>query len=126
MTKIVLDREQMKKCPFCHEIIRIEAVKCRFCAEFLDTKEAQAIQNAAAEKASGPVLFEGRPSLFALVGTGIKTAFFLLTGAVLMSWPIEELANRIFNIGLSDNLLDICRTYRVLAALGLWVSVTFF
>jgi hypothetical protein len=34
----------MKKCPFCAEEIQEEALKCRFCNEFLDGKAARDLQ----------------------------------------------------------------------------------
>jgi len=91
---------QTKQCLFCAETIQSEAIKCRFCGEFLSTNRAKATeadsspdtQSSKDEEQPYNVLFEGRPSLWAMAGAVLKSFLLLAVAIFLIVYPLEELS----------------------------------
>jgi len=118
---------QTKECPFCSETIRAAAVKCRFCGEFLNTDKAKALEAGTdpASQSTGDVgqsnkiLFQGRPSLWAMMGVGIRGLFFLVVAALLVAFPLENLSW----LELSDNQALAFGRYRIIAAIAIAILV---
>ena len=60
----------MKKCPFCSEEIQNEAIKCRYCGEFIVDKESEKIEQPVSEKKGGGSWFWGiMLIIFVTIGT---------------------------------------------------------
>ncbi len=114
-------RQRTKSCPYCAEEIRYEAVKCRFCGEFLHARNAGEVkqpddpdqgedQNAEEEKESD-VLWSGRPSLFALAWTTIKVSLCVALCEALYGYRVTTLLTYIPKLTIADERLTVIERY---------------
>ena len=125
---------QTKQCLFCAETIQAAAIKCRFCGEFLNSGRAKALQEAGCEPDSESsedeqendnILLVCRPSLLAMAPAMVKGLIFLVAAGLLVRLPLENLANNMLGLKLTESEALAVGRYRVIAGFGLAVLVVF-
>ena len=122
---------QTKPCPFCAETIQAAAVKCRFCGEFLNSDKARALevgsrsnsQASEGEETNDSTLFAGRPSLWGIASAMVKGLLFLGLAALLLKFPLEDMAGDLLGLKLTENQALAFGRYRIIAGLGLGIVV---
>jgi len=123
---------QTKQCLFCAETIQAQAIKCRFCGEFLNSGRAKALEEAGCEpdsessedeQANDNILLVCRPSLWAMAPAVVKGLFFLVVAGLLVRLPLENLANDLLGLGLTESQALVVSQYRLIAGLGFAVLV---
>ena len=122
---------QTKQCIFCAETIQAQAVKCRFCGEFLNSKKARDLEKELELSSISPeeettdenILFAGNPSLLGMVPAVIKGLFFLVVGGLLLKLPLEIIANDLLSLELTENQIFAFGRYRIITGLGIAIIV---
>lgn len=117
-----MSREPTKECPFCGELIHANAVKCRYCKEFLEDNDGLPVSHHARR---GPLRTSVRPdggdamdpeedldvctvtpSLWGLMGFFITAAMFLAVAWFLGFWSIGDVVQNLTPNVLQDSVVQ--------------------
>ena len=126
-----MPHDPTKECPFCGEIIYADAIKCRWCREFLEDDDGLPVSHHARrglgrntarrneadreENAEDFKLFAVSPSLWGMLGFFFTAAMFMAVAIFMLSYPIGELVQ-----SLTTKPLDA----RMIGQIDRWTGYT--
>ncbi|MFZ9011847.1 MAG: hypothetical protein ACO20W_08155, partial [Anaerohalosphaeraceae bacterium] len=116
-----MPHDPTKECPFCGEIIYADAIKCRWCREFLEDDDGLPVSHHARrglsrnttrrdetdreENAEEFELFAVSPSLWGMLGFFFTAAMFMAVAIFLLAYPISEIVQSLTTKPLDERMI---------------------